>query len=240
LSLVYKFLAGGLMLASAGCATQNSIRDGTATAVQTVVDLPEPDPRMTVGELVDSYYLGPRDKVDIYVYQLSDMNRTVEVDSAGEIQLPFVGTIKVAGKTAAEVRDEISGRLAQDVLQSPQVAVQVSGALNQRLTVTGAVNSPGMFGISGRVTLLQAIALARGTSTIANGRIVVVFRTIDNQQMDAWYDLQKIKNGELSDPNLVANDIVVVETSRGKVLLRDVVSTLPLLGVFRTVDTVTR
>lgn len=223
---------------AAGCSSSNAIKEGTATAVTPVAELPNPDPRAAVGTVKEAYYIGPRDKIDVFVYQLPEMTRTVEVDAAGEVQLPFVGTIDAAGKTAVELRDEIATRLSEDYLQNPQVTVAVSAALAQQVTVEGAVGAPGVYGIAGETSLIQALAMARGTSNIANERVVAIFRTIDNQRMAAVFDVERIRRGQMADPQVFGNDIIVVERSRGKVLLRDVLGLTPLLGVFRTVDIV--
>lgn len=231
----WRALPLAVLLAANGCATPNAIKDGTAVAVTPVADLPNPDPRLSV-PLEEAYYIGPSDKIDTFVYQLPDMTRTVEVDSAGEINLPFVGAIKVAGKTATQVKAEIADRLAQDFLQNPDVTVSVANAASRRVTIEGAVALPGIYPLPGRITLLQAVSLARGTNTVANERVVAIFRTVDGQRMAAVFDLKMIRRGELADPPVYGNDVIVVEQSRGKVLLRDVIGTLPLLGVFRTVS----
>ncbi|GGE84121.1 polysaccharide biosynthesis/export family protein [Sphingomonas prati] len=228
--------ASGLALLLAGCATHNAIEEGTATAVTPTTTLPVPDPRTLAIPLEKAYYIGPHDKLDVSVYQLPDATRTVEVDTAGQVNLPFAGTVQAAGRTATEVRDDIAARLGQRYLQNPQVTVAVSLVASQRITVEGAVTQPGLFPVTGQLTLLQAIALASGTNTVANEHVVAIFRTVKGQRMAAVFDLEKIRQGELVDPTIYGNDIVVVERSRGKVILRDVVSVLPVLGVFRTID----
>ncbi len=224
---------------SSGCAHRNSIKDGTATAVNPVPTLSAPDPRNAIGVISSEYYIGPQDKLDVTVYQLPELTRSVQVDASGRIALPFVGVLRVSGLTVLEVRQQIAARLRVDLMQHPDVTVAVAEAVSQRITVEGAVTQPGVFPVSGRISLLQAIALARGTNNVANEKVVAIFRTINGERQAAVFNVGKIRDGQVADPAVYGNDTIVVERSRGKVLLRDVVGTLPLLGVFRTVNSVT-
>ncbi|SDA36740.1 polysaccharide export outer membrane protein [Sphingomonas sp. NFR15] len=239
---VFGVLALGLALLSGGCANHSSIRDGTATAVVPVTTLPEPDPRNAIGDISPAYYFGPQDKIDIVVYQLPELTKVVTVDQAGQIALPFVGQVMAGGHTPAEVRAEIASRLGQSIMRHPDVTVAVSESVGQRITVEGAVNQPGVYPVQGKSSLLQAIALARGTDNkYANEHIVAVFRTINNQRNAAIFDVTMIRDGQMADPVLYGNDTVVVERSSGKVLLQNVISAaVPVVGVFRVADAINR
>jgi polysaccharide biosynthesis/export protein len=230
----------GLALLAGGCATHSSIRDGTATAVVPVTTLPEPDPRAAIGELSPAYYIGPQDKLDIAVYQLPELTKVVTVDQSGTIALPFVGAVLAGGHTPAEVRAEIASRLGQSVMKHPDVTVAVSESVGQRITVEGAVTQPGVYPVQGKSSLLQALALAKGTNNVANERIVAVFRTINNQKNAAIFDVKMIRDGQMADPVLYGNDTVVVERSAGKVLLQSLIGVVPILGVFRAADSASR
>lgn len=226
------------ILLVAGCSSKNAIRDGTATAVQPVADLPPPDPRDVGGGMQDVYYIGPQDKLAITVVDLPELTREALVDPTGQINLPYVGAIQAGGRTAAEVREQIRSRLAESVLERPDVTVAIADTVSQRVTLEGAVGSPGIYPIAGQTSLLRSIALARGTSSVANERVVAVFRVINGKQMAAVFDLNMIRDGRMADPVVYGNDVIVVERSRGKVILRDIIGTLPLVGAFAQVDRV--
>ncbi|GAA0457177.1 MULTISPECIES: polysaccharide biosynthesis/export family protein [Sphingomonas] len=226
------------LILSSGCATKSPIKEGTASAVTPVSQLQVPDPRQAIGEVSDAYYIGPQDQLDIAVYQLPELTRQVRVDAAGKIALPFVGEIKASGMTTAEISNLIASRLRAKYMQRPEVTVGITEAISQRITLEGAVTRPGMYPIPGKVTLLQALALAGGTNNIANERLVAVFRNVGAERQAAVFDVQMIRRGEVEDPTLYGNDLVVVERSRGKVLLRDVIGTLPVLNAFRTVNNI--
>jgi polysaccharide export outer membrane protein len=82
------------------------------------------------------------------------------------------------------------------------------------------------------MTLIQAIALARGTTQDANPRRVAVFRTIGGQRQAAAFDLTAIRRGEANDPPIYPGDIVVVDGSRVKEVQRQILQTIPLLAIF--------
>src|SRR6516165_2841430 len=88
------------------------------------------------------YRIGPQDTLEIDVFQLNDLNRTVQVDSSGQILLPLLGQIPAAGKTSRELSNDIATQLSQKYVNNPQVTVVVKDAQGQRITVDGAVTQP--------------------------------------------------------------------------------------------------
>jgi protein involved in polysaccharide export with SLBB domain len=160
-----------------------------------------------------------------------DLTRTVQVDAAGHITYPLIGQVAAAARTARDLEATIAAKLGERYLQSPQVMVLVKAAPGQKFTVEGAVASPGIYDINGRMTLLQAIATAKGLETAANPRNVVVFRLIEGRRMAGLADLSEIRSGKLNDPQIYAGDVIVVESSRTKALLRTMLGTVPLFNL---------
>jgi polysaccharide export outer membrane protein len=97
------------------------------------------------------------------------------------------------------------------------------------ITVDGQVREPGLYPVLGRTTLMRAVATAKGTTEFARLQDVVVFRTVGDQQMVALYNLQAIRRGVYPDPEVFANDVVVVGDSPARRLFRDVLQAAPLL-----------
>ncbi len=186
------------------------------------------------GSAAEDYKIAPLDVVDISVFGVPDLNRTVQVSTTGMVSLPLVKTIKAGGRTQAQLEKDIAGKLEAGYLQSPQVSVFVKEYNSQRITVDGAVKKPGIFPTVGKVSLLQAIALAEGLNEVADPSGVLLFRTIGNKRVVARFDIKSIRNGKLDDPQLVAGDIVMVDESLGRTTLRDIKSVLPLSGLFQT------
>lgn len=183
----------------------------------------------------EEYRLEAQDKIDITVYQVKDLSlEKVQIDSAGNVFLPLIGVVPAAGRTPTQLADDIANRLRGQYLQSPQVAVRVSEAASQKVTVDGAVVQPGVYVMSGRTTLIQAVAMAKGPdSRFADLKRVVVFRMIDGQRMAATYNLQEIRRGRAEDPEIKGNDVIVVDGSGTKRALREVLGALPALTIFR-------
>jgi len=212
-----------------GCASNTGgLKSGTAKAVTSTSTLPVPDTTSDSGAYlgVSDYRVGPLDLLEVSVFQVPDLNRTVRINTSGQISLPLIGAIRAGGRTVSELEVEIAARLEAQYLQSPQVTVFVKEFSSQRLTVEGAVKQPGIYPITGKTSLLQAIALAKGFEDLADQRSVIVFRMIEGKKMAALFDIRQIRAGELEDPQLYGDDIVVVETSGVRSAYRSLVESL--------------
>jgi polysaccharide export outer membrane protein len=98
--------------------------------------------------------------------------------------------------------------------------------------VDGAVREGGSFPVGGPVTLIRAVAMAKGTSEDANARRVAVFRTVGGQRQAAAFDLTAIRRGEAPDPQIYPGDIIVVDGSSIKATQRQIFQSIPLLSIF--------
>ncbi|MBL0039891.1 MAG: polysaccharide export protein [Xanthomonadales bacterium] len=220
-----------------GCASNTGgLKSGTAKAVTSTSTLPVPDTTSDSGAYlgVSDYRVGPLDLLEVSVFQVPDLNRTVRINTSGQISLPLIGAIRAGGRTVSELEVEIAARLEAQYLQSPQVTVFVKEFSSQRLTVEGAVKQPGIYPITGKTSLLQAIALAKGFEDLADQRSVIVFRMIEGKKMAALFDIRQIRAGELEDPQLYGDDIVVVETSGVRSAYKSLVDSLRGLIGFAT------
>jgi polysaccharide export outer membrane protein len=217
----------------AACATLTLWPTASLAQDKLVHSLPPPDQNgMAVSQ--QAYRIGPLDKLDISVFQVPELTGSVEVDAAGQITLPLIGQLDAGGKTTKELSQLIGDRLKVKYLQDPQVTVVIKEALSQRITIEGAVQQPGVYPIEGRTTLMQVVAMARGADPQrANEKKVVVFRTVNGQRMAAGFNLVDIRTGKTDDPQVYGNDIIVVDSSNARGFLRDLVSTIPLLAIFR-------
>jgi polysaccharide biosynthesis/export protein len=181
----------------------------------------------------DDYKIAPLDVVDITVLGVTELNRTVQVSTSGMITLPLIKSVKAGGLNTAQLEREIARKLEAAYLQSPQVSVFIKEYNSQRITVDGAVNKPGIYPTTGKVSLLQAIALAEGLNAVADPSGILLFRTVNNKRMAARFDLKQIRTGKVNDPALQAGDIVMVDDSATRTTLRDIKEVLPLSGLFQ-------
>ena len=176
----------------------------------------------------ETHRLVPGDVLDIEVFQVEELSTQERVNDSGFITLPLIGAVAVAGMTAEQAEQAIAAALAEDYLQDPQVHIFVDEFADQEVSVGGEVQSPGVFPLRGRTTLLQAIALAGGTTDFAKQSEIIVFRTTpDTDSINAYVvDLKKIQRGELGDPLLAGSDKIVVPKSGTRAFVRSVTDTL--------------
>ena len=175
----------------------------------------------------------PLDHLEITVFREPDLSvQDVMVDESGHLALPLVGAFMAAGKSTATPSAEISGKL-KNYLTQPEVAVTLKQAASRRVTVTGSVIQPGVYPIEGRLTLLQAVALARGPSQVASTDQTFIFRTRDGQRSAARFNLDAIAKAKTTDPEVISGDTVSIGSSGFKTAWRDVLDTVRSFNVFR-------
>jgi polysaccharide export outer membrane protein len=224
-SLLAAFLVAGAL---AGCGGPRMDIDQMSAARP--VDL------QTVQAVVASsseYNIGVGDKLSIRVFQVEDLSfDALVVDTSGNINLPLIGAVRGSGRTAGEMSADIAGRLAAQYLRNPQVTVTVTEAANQKITVDGAVTKPGVYEMRGSTSLLQAVAMAEGPTRVADLTKVAVFRNIDGRRSVALFDLAAIRQGRASDPQVLGDDVIVVDTSRLNFALREALGAIPAFTAF--------
>lgn len=98
----------------------------------------------------------PGDVLQITVFQLHDFNRNAQVDATGDVVLPLIGEVPVAGQPVREVESEIARRLKTKYLQDPQVQAAVKDAVGLRVAVQWAVRTPGVVQMRGDTTPTNA------------------------------------------------------------------------------------
>jgi polysaccharide biosynthesis/export protein len=180
-----------------------------------------------------SYPIGALDTVTVNVFGVESLSGDYKVDTQGKIDYPLLGSVQAQGRTTQELREQMAAALSQKYLQSPNIQVAVKERAEQTITVDGSVRNPGQFIVKGPTTLLQAVAMAKGTSEDANPSRVVVFRTIRGEKLAGAFDLQDIRRAKSEDPIIYGNDIIIVDGSRARQMYRDLLSTLPILGLLR-------
>ncbi|PDH65188.1 MAG: polysaccharide transporter [Sphingomonadaceae bacterium MED-G03] len=177
------------------------------------------------------YRITPDDVLRIQVYHEPDLSlEDARVDAQGMVRMPLIGAVPVAGLSANEAADVVAGRLGERYLVSPQVSLFVKTAVGRRITLDGEVREPGLYPIEGRLTLSQAVALAKGPTRLAATDQVVVVRRMDGQRQAAMFDLGAIRKGAAPDPEILPGDQLIVGLSRAKAILGGALVAVPALA----------
>lgn len=181
-----------------------------------------------------AYKIGPMDVVDISVFQVPELSKTVQVDADGSINLPLVGKVQAAGLTPGEVEHDLTQKLGRKYLQSPQVNVYIKEYNSQRVTVDGAVKKPGVYPLHGPATLLQVIATAEGFTDTADST-VAIFRMENGERSAARFNVGDIRSGSAKDPEIHKGDVIVVSNSTMKEGYQALLKVLPVSSLFVSV-----
>ncbi len=199
-----------LAVAMTGCAGPRAIGGAPTITVVDAAVLPAPAGIDLSSEL-RPYRVGPFDELLVDVYGFTELDeRKISVDGTGRIAIPIVGEITVAGLGLSEVQRMVEDRLRERYVREPVVAINVSEVRSQLVSVDGQVGQPGRYPVLGRTSLMAVVAQAKGTTEFARLRDVVVFRTVGDQRMVAMYNLDAIRRGAYADPEIFADDVVVV------------------------------
>jgi polysaccharide biosynthesis/export protein len=223
-SLVALFCAAVLVIS--GCS------EGRGGPIPYDAPLGVPD-SPTVVSLESDYRIAPMDTVTVKVFKAPDLSGDYEVDLTGHISLPLVGEVEAANLTTAQLDQRLSDMLGKKYFENPDVSVGVKASTKRSVTVDGAVKQSGSFPVAGNTSLIQAIALAGGTTEDANAHRIAIFRTISGKRQAAAFDLVAIRRGQAQDPQLYPGDIVVVDGSSIKQAQKQILQSIPLLSIFR-------
>lgn len=178
---------------------------------------PVPPGQDPAAEAVESFYrLQPSDVVFVKYRYTPEYDATVQVRPDGFITLPIVGEVKVSGLTVSDARREVV-RVASERLREPELTLELKDFQKPRFVVGGQVEKPGQFELRGRVTVLEAVAMAGGFKTSAKHSQLVLFRRYDETRAVTRVinakDLTKPKQ-MVEDPTLRPGDFIFVPQNK--------------------------
>ena len=221
-----------LLIVMTACSSTGGPRSGAVDGDS----LPAPDTTSASGAYqgASDYRVGAQDLLSISVFGVEELTKEVRVNSNGQISLPLIGGVMAGGRTIPELEADLAEKYASGYLQKPQVSVFVKEFTSQRVTLEGAISKPGIYPITGKTSLIQAIALAGGVNDqLADLGGIVLTRKIGGKRMAAVYDLREIRKGVVEDPEIYGDDIIMIEQSASKTALRRFIESVPALGIFR-------
>jgi len=134
------------------------------------------------------------DMVRVTVYNENDMTTEARISKSGDIALPLLGNVHVAGETVASAVADIRARLDKDYIINPQVTLTIMDYAPQMVTVLGEVEHQGQVTIppQGGLDIMGAIALAGGYSRIADPANITVVRTVNGHHQILKVNAKKL------------------------------------------------
>jgi polysaccharide export outer membrane protein len=155
------------------------------------------------------YKIGPGDLLQIAVFQVEELNRTVRVRSDGAISLPLLGSVRLVGVTSSELEEQLAARLREEYLQDPQVSVFVEEYRSHPVTVLGQVNQPGIYYMRGRRTLLEVLSEAGGLTEEAGRTVHLRRRTWNEDAREAGFELVVVDLAALLESGAPDSELVL-------------------------------
>jgi len=155
-------------------------------------------------DVAGDYRIGSKDLLEIRVLEIPDLNVERRVNDSGTIDLPLIGAVAVAGKTAPEAQQQLEEILRGKYVNRANVSVVVKEFASKPVSVVGSVAKPGSLSISGNWYLLQAISAAGGLDPSA-GRRIFVLRRSDN----GLSDVLEIRRDDLMQGSTVTWNIPI-------------------------------
>ena len=159
----------------------------------------------------DDTTLGPADVFSVRVYGEEALTGGHQVAPDGTINFPLLGAVQVNGLEPTAVAEKIQTELRErDLMRNPHVSVYVEAYASKRVSVVGAVSNPGAFPLEPGMTVVQAISMAGGFSSLADRDATVVTRRIDGELIRYRVPVLRVTKGQAQDIEVAAGDIIFV------------------------------
>jgi polysaccharide export outer membrane protein len=177
------FYAAGLMVLlfavfSSGQQVQQAPRSSQGPAVPSPLILddfasnrPSNTPTSSAGQ---DYRIGKDDLIEVSVFEAPELGGASRVTATGQVTLPLVGAVDVAGHTVREVEEAVERTLKEKYVNDPHVTVFLREYASQPVSVIGDVKLPGIYQIKGEKSLLDMLAMAQGLDGEAGNTIQII------------------------------------------------------------------
>ena len=165
---------------------------------------------------VKEYRIGPKDLLEIAVFELPELNQTVRVSEEGTITLPLLGSVKIDGLTKDELETKLASLLEEKYLKKARVSVFIREYQSKLVAVIGAVEKPGMYELVGQFTLLQMVSKAGGFKENASNEIFVLREKEKGTSVSISIDLDDLllNGNQLLNIPILPNDVINVPVDK--------------------------
>ena len=152
--------------------------------------------------------IGSGDLLEVSIYDVPEFDKQVRVNGEGEISLPLLGSVRIAGLTIRQAEELLEKRFsAGQYFTNPRVSVFAKEYASQGISVLGEVHKPGIYPMLGVHTLFDVISAAGGTTPTAGSLVSITHRQAPNQPESVKFDPS---NNSYSNVQLLPGDTVVV------------------------------
>jgi polysaccharide export outer membrane protein len=157
------------------------------------------------------YLIQPGDVLFVSVWKETELQGEVLVRSDGGISFALAGDLKAAGLSVAQLSEQLAAKIKK-FIPDPVVTVAIKQNNGNRIYVVGKVNRPGEFPYSRPIDVMQAIALASGTTPYAALSDIRILRRENGKLSALRFDYTDVERGKALESNIVlrSGDTVVV------------------------------
>ncbi len=168
-------------------------------------------PRASDPVVPPGYVIGTDDVLSIVYWKDKDMSSDVQVRPDGRIALPLINEVQAAGLTPEQLREKLTEE-SKKFMEDASITVVVRQILSRKAFITGEVNKPGPYPLTSATTVMQLIAMAGGLREYANGKKIVIMRTVNGTPVTLPFNYKDIVEGKNLQQNieLKPGDTVVV------------------------------
>jgi polysaccharide biosynthesis/export protein len=161
-------------------------------------------------ELGPPVRIGPGDELDISVFGLPDLSEHARVGDSGDVSLPLIGNLHLAGLSSGEAQALIERRLVEGhFVNNPHVSVYVREYTTEGISLMGEVNRPGVYSALGAHRLLDLIETAGGLTSKAGRTVTIVHRDDPEHPITLTLSNNATETAE-NNIELVPGDTIVV------------------------------
>jgi polysaccharide export outer membrane protein len=157
------------------------------------------------------YLIQPGDLLEISVWREEYLEREVVVQPDGKISFPLAGILNAAGTNVNAVQELVAARLAQ-YIPDPVVTVSIKEINGNRVYVLGQVQRPGQFIMNPTIDVIQALALAGGTTPFAELNEIKILRREGGSQQLISFRYADMARGRNLEQNIIlqSGDVIIV------------------------------
>jgi polysaccharide export outer membrane protein len=184
---------------------------GTAVRAQESKPAAPTDANAIVVDFGPDYLVGPGDILDITVWKDEALTKSVAVLPDGKIAFPLLGEVRAAGRTVAQIKEEIAEKVSAYV-PDPTLSVEVKQVNSMLVYVIGRVNTPNRFSLNTNVNVLQALAMAGGLNPFAKRSQIKILRQEGGKTVIFPFKYDQVIEGTRLEQNIMLKrgDVIVV------------------------------